>query len=159
MSPKRVYEIDLVIRGALADALRRGLVTRNVALLVWAPKQRSLQKIERAPGPRSSGGLSCLPLGSPSMRPDLIGSIGSEWSAARARPKVDSRASWDLSSGQACVFPVCQATQSNEQRGRCQHRYRDGTRVGGAVQKEWTHRDHESVERVPGDERLDISRQ
>jgi integrase len=41
-----VYEIHLLIRGALTDALRRGLVTRNLALLVRAPKQRSLQKIE-----------------------------------------------------------------------------------------------------------------
>lgn len=46
LSPKTVYEIHLLIRGALADALRRGLVSRNVALLARAPKQRSLQKIE-----------------------------------------------------------------------------------------------------------------
>jgi len=46
LSPKTVYEIHLLIRNALADALRRGLVTRNVALVARAPKQRSLQKIE-----------------------------------------------------------------------------------------------------------------
>ena len=46
LSPKTVYEIHLLIRGALADALRHGLVTRNVALLARAPQQRSLQKIE-----------------------------------------------------------------------------------------------------------------
>lgn len=46
LSPKSVYEIHLIIRGALTDAHRRGLVTRNVALVVRAPKQRSLQKIE-----------------------------------------------------------------------------------------------------------------
>jgi len=46
MSPKTVYEIHLVIRGALADALRRGLVTRNVADLARAPKQRHLHKTE-----------------------------------------------------------------------------------------------------------------
>jgi len=46
LSPKTVYEIHLLIRGALADALRRGLVTRNVALVARAPKQRSLQKTE-----------------------------------------------------------------------------------------------------------------
>ena len=46
LSPKTVYEIHLLIRGALADALRRGLVTRNVALVARAPKQRSLQNIE-----------------------------------------------------------------------------------------------------------------
>ena len=46
LSPKTVYEIHLLIRGALDDAHRRGLVTRNVALLARAPKQRALQKIE-----------------------------------------------------------------------------------------------------------------
>lgn len=46
LSPKTVYEIHLVIKGALADALRRGLVTRNVAVVALAPKQRSLQRIE-----------------------------------------------------------------------------------------------------------------
>lgn len=44
-SPKTVYEIHLIIKGALADALRRGLVTRNV-VVARAPKQRSLQRIE-----------------------------------------------------------------------------------------------------------------
>ncbi len=46
LSPKTVYEIHLLIRGALTDAHRRGLVTRNVALVARAPKQRSLQKTE-----------------------------------------------------------------------------------------------------------------
>jgi integrase len=46
LSPKTVYEIHLIIRGALADALRRGLVTRNVAVVARAPKQRSLQRTE-----------------------------------------------------------------------------------------------------------------
>jgi integrase len=35
-----------MIKAALADALRRGLVTRNVAVVARAPKQRSLQRIE-----------------------------------------------------------------------------------------------------------------
>lgn len=46
LSAKTVYEIHLRIRGALDDAVRRGLVTRNVADLARAPKQRSLQKTE-----------------------------------------------------------------------------------------------------------------
>lgn len=46
LSPKTVYEIHLVNNGALTDALRRGLVTRNVAELASAPKQRHLQKTE-----------------------------------------------------------------------------------------------------------------
>jgi integrase len=46
LAPKTVYEIHLVINGALADALRRGLVTRNVAVVARAPKQRSLQRTE-----------------------------------------------------------------------------------------------------------------
>jgi integrase len=48
LAPKTVYEIHLIVRGALADALRRGLATRNVALIANTPKQRSLQKIEGA---------------------------------------------------------------------------------------------------------------
>ena len=46
LAPKTVYEIHLLIRNALADAHRRGLITRNVALVARAPKQRSLQRIE-----------------------------------------------------------------------------------------------------------------
>jgi integrase len=46
LAPKTVYEIHLIIRGALTDAHRRGLVTRNAALVARAPKQRSLQRIE-----------------------------------------------------------------------------------------------------------------
>ena len=46
LSPKTVYEIHLRIRGGLDDAVRCGLVTRNVAELARAPKQRSLQKTE-----------------------------------------------------------------------------------------------------------------
>lgn len=46
LAPKTVYEIHLIIRGALTDACRRGLVSRNVALVARAPKQRSLQRIE-----------------------------------------------------------------------------------------------------------------
>lgn len=48
LAPKTVYEIHLVINGALTDALRRGLVTRNVAVIARAPKQRSLQRREGA---------------------------------------------------------------------------------------------------------------
>jgi hypothetical protein len=33
-----VYEIHLIIKGALADVLRRGLLTRNVAVMARAPK-------------------------------------------------------------------------------------------------------------------------
>ncbi|SRR5579883_2550667 len=40
LAPKTVYEIHLVIRGALADAVRRGLITRNVALVARAPRPR-----------------------------------------------------------------------------------------------------------------------
>lgn len=37
LAPKTVYEIHLVIRGALTDARRQGLVNRNVALEVRSP--------------------------------------------------------------------------------------------------------------------------
>lgn len=46
LSPKSIYGIHLIIRGALADAHRRGLVAGNVALLARVPRQRSLQKVE-----------------------------------------------------------------------------------------------------------------
>ena len=45
--PKTVYEVHLVIRGALADAARRGLVSRNVALAAHAPRLRSIPKVEQ----------------------------------------------------------------------------------------------------------------
>jgi integrase len=46
LHPKTVYEIHLIIRGALTEATRRGLVTRNVATVAQAPKQRGLQRVE-----------------------------------------------------------------------------------------------------------------
>lgn len=46
LSPKSIYGIHLIIRGALTDAQRRALVTSNVALLARTPKQRLLQKVE-----------------------------------------------------------------------------------------------------------------
>ncbi|GMU79846.1 MAG: hypothetical protein AMXMBFR46_26350 [Acidimicrobiia bacterium] len=47
LAPKTVYDVHLIIRGALGDAVRRGLVTRNVALLANAPKLRSIPKVEQ----------------------------------------------------------------------------------------------------------------
>ena len=47
LAPKTVYEIHLVIRGALTDAVRRGLVTRNVALVAHAPRLRAIPKVEQ----------------------------------------------------------------------------------------------------------------
>jgi integrase len=47
LAPKTVYDVHLVIRGALADAVRRGLLTRNVALVANAPKLRSIPKVEQ----------------------------------------------------------------------------------------------------------------
>jgi len=46
LAPKTVYEIHLIIRGALGDAVRRGLITRNVALVANAPRMRSIPKVE-----------------------------------------------------------------------------------------------------------------
>lgn len=46
LAPKTVLEIHLIIRGALNDAVRRGIVTRNVALVAHAPKLRSIPKVE-----------------------------------------------------------------------------------------------------------------
>jgi integrase len=47
LAPKTVYEIHLVIRGALDDAVRRGLITRNVALVAHAPSLRAIAKVEQ----------------------------------------------------------------------------------------------------------------
>ncbi|MCZ7538014.1 MAG: tyrosine-type recombinase/integrase [Acidimicrobiia bacterium] len=47
LAPKTVYEVHLIIRGALDHALRRGLVTRNVALAASAPKLRAIPKTEQ----------------------------------------------------------------------------------------------------------------
>ena len=46
LAPKTVYELHLIIRGSLTDAHRRGPVSRNVALVTRAPKQRSIQQTE-----------------------------------------------------------------------------------------------------------------
>jgi len=46
LSPKTVYEIHLVIRGALEEAVRRGLLTRNVALIARSPRLKAITKTE-----------------------------------------------------------------------------------------------------------------
>jgi len=43
-----VLEIHLIIRGALNDAERRGIVTRNVAAIAHAPKLRAIRKSRTA---------------------------------------------------------------------------------------------------------------
>ncbi len=47
LAPKTVLELHLIVRGALNDAVRRGIVTRNVALVAHAPKLRSIPKVEQ----------------------------------------------------------------------------------------------------------------
>lgn len=47
LAPKSVYEVHLIIRGALGDAVRRGLITHNVALVAHAPRLRSIPKVEQ----------------------------------------------------------------------------------------------------------------
>jgi len=47
LAPKTVYEIHLVVRGALDDAVGRGLLTRNVALITRAPRLGSIDKVEQ----------------------------------------------------------------------------------------------------------------
>src|SRR5690606_27386597 len=42
LAPKTVYEVHLIIRGALDHALRRGLITRNVALTASVSRFRNL---------------------------------------------------------------------------------------------------------------------
>jgi hypothetical protein len=47
LAPKTVYEVHLVIRGALGDAVRGGLAARNVALIANAARLRSIPKVEQ----------------------------------------------------------------------------------------------------------------
>jgi integrase len=47
LAPKTVLEIHLIIRGALNDAVRRGIVIRNVAYVAHAPKLRAIPKVEQ----------------------------------------------------------------------------------------------------------------
>ncbi len=47
LAPKTADEVHLVIRGALGDAVGRGLVSRNVALIAHAPRLRSVPKVEQ----------------------------------------------------------------------------------------------------------------
>lgn len=47
LAPKTVLEVHLIIRGALTDAVRTGLVSRNVALVTHAPRLRSIPKVEQ----------------------------------------------------------------------------------------------------------------
>jgi integrase len=46
LAPGTVYSVHLIIRGALTEAHRRGLVNRSVALVARAPRQRALRRIE-----------------------------------------------------------------------------------------------------------------
>lgn len=46
LAPKTVLEIHLIIRGALAAAVKRGMLTRNVATVAHAPRLRSIPKHE-----------------------------------------------------------------------------------------------------------------
>ena len=46
LAPKTVLEVHLIIRGALQDAVKRGVVNRNVALVAHAPKLKAIPKIE-----------------------------------------------------------------------------------------------------------------
>jgi integrase len=49
LAPKTVLEVHLIIRGALADAVRHGVIARNVALVAHAPRLRSIPKVEPQP--------------------------------------------------------------------------------------------------------------
>jgi integrase len=45
-TPKMVLEVHQIIRRSLADAVERGLLTRNVALVAHAPKLRAIPTVE-----------------------------------------------------------------------------------------------------------------
>ena len=48
LAPKTVLEVHLIIRGALGDAVRRGLISRNVALVAHAPRLRSIPRMDQS---------------------------------------------------------------------------------------------------------------
>lgn len=96
LAPKTVYEIHLIVKGALADALRRGLVTRNVAVVARAPKQRSLQRTEGTSLTedelrqlmRAAVGHRLFPFGRARHKLARRWRLGTptSWSGARSRP-------------------------------------------------------------------------
>jgi integrase len=47
LAPKSVDEVHLIIRGALGEAVRRGLIARNVAHTAHAPRLRAIPKVEQ----------------------------------------------------------------------------------------------------------------
>lgn len=47
--PMNLAKIHLIIRGALGDAVRPGLISRNVALVAHAPRLRSIPRVEPSP--------------------------------------------------------------------------------------------------------------
>lgn len=61
LAPKALYEVHLIIRGVLNAAVRRGLVTRNVALVAPAPRMRSIPVWRCRSGPRRSSRRSYGP--------------------------------------------------------------------------------------------------
>ena len=61
LAPKTVYEVHLIIRGALDHAVRRGLVTRNVALAASAPSCEPSPRSNSTPGPPPNSRRSCAP--------------------------------------------------------------------------------------------------
>ncbi len=61
LAPKTVYEVHLVIRGALDEAVRRGLLTRNVALVARSPRLGAIKKTEAQSWTLSSCRRFCGP--------------------------------------------------------------------------------------------------
>lgn len=53
-----IWNIHLVIRVALNDAVRKGLVSRNVALVADAPKLKSIPKVEQKAWTSAVAGVS-----------------------------------------------------------------------------------------------------
>jgi hypothetical protein len=65
LAPKTVLEIHLIIRGALAAAVKRGMLTRNVALVAQAPRLRSILKHEAQAWTAEQVGLRRSEIGHP----------------------------------------------------------------------------------------------
>lgn len=121
LAPKTVYEIHLVIRGALADAARRGLVTRNVALVAHAPRLRSIPTIEQKAWTgeelqmflRAPPVTGCSPRSGCRPSPGCVATscLGSAGTTSTRRPQPSRSTAGSLRSVTSCTRRVAKLQQ------------------------------------------------
>ena len=82
LNPKTIVEIHMILRRALDDAVRRGLIVSNPARIAHAPKRRPLSSTPHASGPPSSSTSSSLQAETTATTP-LSGSTANTGHATR----------------------------------------------------------------------------